>query len=46
MFELWRYMRERRKFLLVPLIAILLIVSGLLLIVSNPVVTPFFYVLF
>jgi len=44
--ELWSFMRERKKFWLLPIVAILIVLSGLIVLTSGSVVAPFIYTLF
>ncbi len=44
--ELWRYMRVRKKFWLLPIIAMMLVVGGLLVFAKGSVIAPFVYTLF
>lgn len=44
--DLWGFMRERKKFWLLPVLLVLLLLSGLIAIGSNPAVAPFIYTLF
>jgi len=39
-------MRERKKFWLLPIVAILIVLSGLIVLTSGSVVAPFIYTLF
>ncbi|MGH7185556.1 MAG: DUF5989 family protein [Pseudomonadota bacterium] len=43
--ELWLFTRERRKYLLAPVIAVLLLVGGLL-VLAQGAAAPFIYALF
>ena len=43
--ELWFFMRERRKFVLAPLLFLLLLVGGLL-VLAQGAAAPFIYALF
>jgi Family of unknown function (DUF5989) len=43
--ELWRFMRVRRKFWLLPILAIMLVFGGLI-ILKGSAVAPFIYTLF
>ena len=43
--ELWLFMRERRKFVLAPLLFFLLLVGGLL-VLAHGAAAPFIYALF
>lgn len=44
--ELWAFMRVRKKFWLLPIIVILLLLGGLLVAVQGSAVAPFIYTLF
>lgn len=44
--ELWAYMRTRKKFWLLPIFLIMIILGGLLLFVQGSAVAPFIYTLF
>lgn len=44
--ELWAFMRERRKFWLVPVFIILLIFGGLVVLSQGSTIAPFLYPLF
>ena len=44
--ELWAFARERKKFWLLPIITILIVLSGLIVLTSGSVVAPFIYTLF
>jgi len=44
--ELWAFMRIRKKWWLLPLIIILLLVAGLLVFAQGSVLAPFIYTLF
>lgn len=44
--ELWALMRERKKFWLLPLIVMLLLVGALLVLTQGSAVAPFIYTLF
>ncbi|GAB5451653.1 MAG: DUF5989 family protein [Halioglobus sp.] len=44
--DLWGFMRERKKFWLMPVIAILLVLGGLLVLAQGSAVAPFIYTLF
>ena len=44
--DLWKFMIERKKFWLAPIILILLIIGFLLVISSGSAVAPFIYTLF
>ncbi len=44
--ELWRYMRVRKKFWLLPIIIVMFLLGGLLILVQGSAVAPFIYTLF
>ena len=44
--ELWHFLKERKKFWLLPIILMLVALSGLILLTSGSVVAPFIYTLF
>ncbi|MCK7580736.1 MAG: DUF5989 family protein [Chromatiales bacterium] len=44
--ELWTFMRVRKKFWLLPIILLLLILGGLLVLAQGSAVAPFIYTLF
>jgi hypothetical protein len=44
--ELWRYMRERKKFWLIPILLVMAILGGLLVLAQGSAVAPFIYTLF
>jgi competence protein ComGC len=44
--DLWHYFRERRKFWLIPVVIILLIIGILLVFGAVSAVAPFIYTLF
>ena len=44
--ELWRFLRVRKKFWLLPLIIMMLMLGGLLVLVQGSAVAPFIYTLF
>jgi hypothetical protein len=44
--ELWAFMKERKKFWLLPIITILLFLGGLLVLTQGSAVAPFIYTLF
>ena len=44
--DLWGYLRERKKFWLLPLIVILLLLGILLVLTEGTAVAPFIYTLF
>lgn len=44
--ELWMFMRERKKFWLLPLVIVLLLFGGLVVLTQGTAVAPFIYTLF
>ena len=44
--ELWAFMRERKKFWLLPIVLVLLLFGTLLIFTQGSVVAPFIYTLF
>jgi uncharacterized protein DUF5989 len=45
-YELWNFLRARKKFWLTPIILILLLFGGLVVLSSGSAVAPFIYTLF
>ncbi len=46
MIDLWGFLKERKKFWLLPIIATLLIFGGLIVLTSGTAIAPFIYTLF
>ena len=46
LFELWSFMKERKKFWLLPIVFSLILLGGLVLFTSGSAVAPFIYTLF
>jgi hypothetical protein len=44
--ELWAFMKERKKFWLLPIIIVLLLFGTLVVLTQGTVVAPFIYTLF
>jgi len=44
--ELWAFMKARKKFWLLPIVIILLLLGGLLVLAQGSAVAPFIYTLF
>ena len=44
--ELWRFMRERKKFWLLPIILVLTLFGGLIVLTQGSAIAPFIYTLF
>lgn len=44
--ELWMFMRERKKFWLLPIVVVLLLFGGLVVMTQGTAIAPFIYTLF
>lgn len=44
--ELWSFMKERKKFWLLPIILVMLLLGGLIVFSQGSAVAPFVYTLF
>lgn len=44
--ELWAFMKERKKFWLLPIFVVMLLFGGLLVLAQGSAVAPFIYTLF
>lgn len=44
--ELWRFLRVRKKFWLLPLLVMMLVLGGLLVLAQGSAIAPFIYTLF
>jgi hypothetical protein len=44
--ELWRFMRARKKFWLLPVLMMMVVFGGLVVITNGSAVAPFIYTLF
>lgn len=44
--ELWRFLKARKKFWLLPIIVVMVTLGGLLVLVQGSAVAPFIYTLF
>lgn len=44
--DIWAFMRERKKFWLLPIIVVLVLLGGLLIFAQGSAVAPFIYTLF
>lgn len=44
--ELWMFMRERKKFWLLPIVIMLVVFGGLVVLAQGTAVAPFIYTLF
>ena len=45
-FQMWRFLGARRKFWLLPIILVTVLIGGLLVLAQGSVVAPFIYTLF
>ena len=46
LFEFWDFLKVRKKFWLLPIILVMLILGGLLILGEGSVIAPFIYTLF
>lgn len=44
--EMWRFLRVRKKFWLLPVLIVMLLFGGLLILTQGSAVAPFIYTLF
>ena len=44
--EMWAFMRERKKFWLLPVIAVMVVVGSLLIFAQGSALAPFIYTIF
>lgn len=44
--QFWRYMRIRKKYWLLPILIVMLLLGGLLVFVQGSAIAPFIYTLF
>ena len=44
--ELWAYMRMRKKYWLIPILLVMVILGGLIVLAQGSAVAPFIYTLF
>ncbi|MCW8885639.1 MAG: DUF5989 family protein [Motiliproteus sp.] len=44
--DLWRFARKHKKFWVIPIVLILMLVGGLILFTESSVISPFIYTLF
>ena len=44
--ELWAYMRARKKYWLLPILIVMVILGGLIVLAQGSAVAPFIYTLF
>jgi hypothetical protein len=46
LYEIWRFMRVRKKFWLLPIMFMMLVFGGLLVLTQGSAIAPFIYTLF
>ncbi len=46
LYEIWRFMRVRKKFWLLPTLIMMVVFGGLLILAKGSVIAPFIYTLF
>lgn len=44
--EFWHFMRERRKFWLLPIFVMMLVFGGLIVLTKGSAISPFIYTIF
>lgn len=44
--ELWEFMRERKKFWLLPIVVLMLVFGGLVVLTKGTAIAPFIYTIF
>lgn len=44
--ELWRFMRVRKKYWLMPIVLVMFLLGGLLVLAKGSAIAPFIYTLF
>ena len=44
--ELWQYLKARKKFWLLPILVVMVILGGLIILAQGSAVAPFIYTLF
>lgn len=44
--EMWMFLRERKKFWLLPIIVVCVLIGGLLIFAQGSAIAPFIYTLF
>ena len=44
--EMWAYMRTRKKYWLIPILVVMVILGGLIVLAQGSAVAPFIYTLF
>jgi hypothetical protein len=46
MIDLWAFLRERKKFWLLPIVMVLMLFGGLIVLTQGSAIAPFIYTLF
>lgn len=46
LFEMWEFLKVRKKFWLLPIMLVLLVFGGLIVVVQGSAVAPFIYTIF
>jgi len=46
LFELWRFMRARKKYWLLPIVLMMVVLGGLVVLTKGSAIAPFIYTLF
>jgi len=44
--DLWQFMREQKKFWLLPIIVVMMLLGGLIILAQGSAIAPFIYTLF
>jgi Family of unknown function (DUF5989) len=44
--DLWQFMREQKKFWLLPIIVVMMLLGGLIILAHGSAIAPFIYTLF
>jgi hypothetical protein len=44
--ELWQFIRARRKFVLIPILVMMVLLGGLLILTKGSAIAPFIYTIF
>ena len=44
--ELWRFLKVRKKFWLIPIFAVMVVLGGLIVLAKGSAIAPFIYTLF
>jgi hypothetical protein len=46
LFELWRFVRARKKYWLLPIVLMMVVLGGLVVLTKGSAIAPFIYTLF